>query len=565
MYQKLEKDINVTSSVKTKKDNKILILLGLMLLIRPLFGQIDNRFNVFSWEQYASAGAVNSISEDYTYFYFGTENAGILRLNKFSQQFAKPINQAQGLKSNSIEHVYFDDHTGILWVIGDNFIEYSFSREGSWTDLNYNLLSLKSGNQIIDIGSSEDYLWLRSNSRFFKLDHVNGILLGIYATPDEASIDWGDTSSRELRWRMFDFNDYFVEDAWLLTSNGVSDNRGNFSKYLSYYESDNGVNWMSLSNGYILKIDEFNKLITPIFYGLSCAVPTSIIDDDILWISGIGNKSFNGIAKFDIDNNKFENILSDNYLNFNKDNIYSSIMIDNEIWFGLDSYVMVYDIRKDSFRTIGFEKGVPRGKIIHLEHKNGSVFAGSINGVIEINSASKGRIDGAIEKFVFSRNLFLGDIERFEEKVFFVLSNSVFIYDHENNRVSSLNWENETFDGLMKKNQVDIASRSVSRTFSRNNNLYIVTDLGIIDYKDGSLIVPSATYFNYKITDLIVVDSSVLFLSTTRGLFIVDLEENELINYYDFPFLRNIYQMKYTSEYLVLLTSKGLIKFNINL
>jgi hypothetical protein len=389
--------------------------------------------------------------------------------------------------------------------------------------------------------------------------------LGIYATPDEASIDWGDTSSRELRWRMFDFNDYFVEDAWLLTSNGVSDNRGNFSKYLSYYESDNGVNWMSLSNGYILKIDEFNKLITPIFYGLSCAVPTSIIDDDILWISGIGNKSFNGIAKFDIDNNKFENILSDNYLNFNKDNIYSSIMIDDEIWFGLDSYVMVYDIRKDSFRTIGFEKGVPRGKIIHLEHKNGSVFAGSINGVIEISSASKGRIDGAIEKFVFSRNLFLGDIERFEEKVFFVLSNSVFIYDHENNRISSLNWEDEIFDDLMKKNQVDIASRSVSRTFSRNNNLYIVTDLGIIDYKDGSLIVPSATYFNYKITDLIVVDSSVLFLSTTRGLFIVDLEENELINYYDFPFLRNIYQMKYTSEYLVLLTSKGLIKFNINL
>ena len=127
MYQKLEKDISVTSSVKTKKDNKILILLGLMLLIRPLFGQIDNRFNVFSWEQYASAGEVNSISEDYTYFYFGTESAGILRLNKFSKQFAKPINQAQGIKSNSIEHVYFDEHTGILWVIGDNFIEYSFS------------------------------------------------------------------------------------------------------------------------------------------------------------------------------------------------------------------------------------------------------------------------------------------------------------------------------------------------------------------------------------------------------------------------------------------------------
>ena len=60
-------------------------------------------------------------------------------------------------------------------------------------------------------------------------------------------------------------------------------------------------------------------------------------------------------------------------------------------------------------------------------------------------------------------------------------------------------------------------------------------------------------------------NSSLLFLSTTRGLFIFDLEENELINYYDFPFLKNIYRMQYVSEYLVLLTSKGLIKFNINL
>ena len=564
MYQRLEKDISVINSAKTK-NSKILVLLGLALMVGPLFGQIDNRFNVFSWEQYASVGAVNSISEDYTYFYFGTENAGILRLNKFSQQFVKPISQTQGIKSNSIEHVYFDEHTGILWSVGDKFIEYSFSREGGWTNISYDLISLKSGNQIIDIGSSKDYLWLRSNSRFFKLDHVNGILLGIYAAPDESSIDWGDTSSRELRWRMFDFNDYFVEDAWLLTSNGASDNRGNFSKYLSYYESDNRLNWISLSNGYILKIDEFNKLITPIFYGLSCAVPTSIIHDEVLWVSGIGNKSFNGITKLDIDNNKFENILSDNYLNFNKDNIYSSIMIDSEIWFGLDSYVVVYNIKKDSFRTIGFEKGIPSGKIIHLEHRNGSIFAGSINGVVEIDINLKTRIDSAIEKFAFSRNLFLGDIEAFEDKTFFVLSNSVFVYENKNNKVSSLNWEDVVSDNLIKKSQVNIVSRSVSRLFSANSNLYMITDLGIIDYNDGSLLIPSSIYFNYKITDLVVSDNSLLFLSTPRGLFIFDLETSELINYYDFPFLRNIYQMEYISEYLVLLTSKGLIKFNINL
>ena len=88
---------------------------------------------------------------------------------------------------------------------------------------------------------------------------------------------------------------------------------------------------------------------------------------------------------------------------------------------------------------------------------------------------------------------------------------------------------------------------------------------GVIDYNEGSMIVPSSLYFNYKVTDLVIVNNYLLFLSTSRGLAIIDMETKELINYYDFSFLRNIYQMKYISEYLVLLTSKGLIKFNFNL
>ena len=477
----------------------------------------------------------------------------------------RPITQAQGLKSSIVEHIYFDENTGILWSIGDRFIEYSFSREGSWNKVSYNLLSLKSGGQIIDVGSSQNYLWLRTNSKFIKLDHINGILLGVYARPDESNIYWGDISSKELTWNMFDFNDYFVEDAWFLTSNGASDNRGNFSKYLSYYKSKNGINWMSLSNGYVLKIDEFNKLITPIFYGLASTVPTSMTYDDVLWIAGIGGKLSNGITKFDIENNNFETILSDHYSSFSKDDIYSSVMVDEEVWLGLDSYILVYNRKKDSFRSFGFDKGVPRGKIIHIDYNNGSVFAGSINGVVEINISSKIKVDSSIEKFIFSRNLSVGDIEKFQEKMFFVLNNNIYKYDNISDNISALNWKDGIFNLSLKNNQVDIASRSVSRIFSNSNNLYIITDLGVIDFKKGSIIVPSSLYFNYKITDLVIAENSLLFLSTTRGLFIFDMDSKDLINYYDFPFLRNIYQMMYISEYLVLLTSKGLIKFNFNL
>ena len=72
MYRKSEKDISVIASASIKaKNNNILNLLFFILLIGPLLGQVDNRFNVFSWEQYSQVGAVNSISEDYSYFYFG--------------------------------------------------------------------------------------------------------------------------------------------------------------------------------------------------------------------------------------------------------------------------------------------------------------------------------------------------------------------------------------------------------------------------------------------------------------------------------------------------------------
>ena len=230
-----------------------------------------------------------------------------------------------------------------------------------------------------------------------------------------------------------------------------------------------------------------------------------------------------------------------------------------------DSYILVYNRKKDSFRSFGFDKGVPRGKITHIDYNNGSVFAGSINGVVEINASSKIKVDSSIEKFIFSRNLSVGDIEKFQEKMFFVLNNNIFKYDDVTDNISALNWKNGIFNLSLKNNQVDIASRSVSRIFSNSNNLYIITDLGVIDYKEGSIIVPSSLYFNYKITDLAIAENSLLFLSTTRGLFIFDMDTKDLINYYDFPFLRNIYQMMYISEYLVLLTSKGLIKFNFNL
>ena len=63
------------------KNKLIQLFLFIAFSVNPLIAQPDNRFDPFDWEMYSQPGRINSISEENTYFYFGTENAGILRFN----------------------------------------------------------------------------------------------------------------------------------------------------------------------------------------------------------------------------------------------------------------------------------------------------------------------------------------------------------------------------------------------------------------------------------------------------------------------------------------------------
>ena len=91
--------------------------LFLILFLSCAIAQSENRFDVIDWEIYSQPLKINSISEDNSFFYFATENAGILRFNKFSQQFDIPITEAQGLHSRSIKHVFYDEKKGIYGLL----------------------------------------------------------------------------------------------------------------------------------------------------------------------------------------------------------------------------------------------------------------------------------------------------------------------------------------------------------------------------------------------------------------------------------------------------------------
>jgi hypothetical protein len=541
MFQKLEKGLK---EIQYAKINKFFSLS--LFLINILQAQVDQRFDLFDWEIIGNNGSINSISEGYQYIFFATNGNGILRFNKFSRKFDQSLYLGQGIKSKKIKHVYFDKYTGILWSVGDKSLEFTSSREGNWNQVNYDRLSIKSYNDIQDLGSSSNYLWVRTLSSYLKLDHVSGTFLGVFPYPDE-QVFWGDFNYRNnLTVKDFAFEDFFVESGWLLTNQGASDQNGTFSKYISFLETESEFSWIGLSNGYIIALDNFSKTASPVSKGTEFTIPFTMSFNDKLWVAGIGNSNFNALYVINKDFNEERNFKNSNYSNFSYSDIYSSKAFSEEVWLGSEGSVIIYEQRKDFFRTLGYDKGIPLERIEFIESLDNKVYIGSRNDLIVIDKSSKKIIDSKISDLIKKNNLFIDDLK--------VIGNIIFLIS--SGRVYQFNSDEQI--NINQYNNFSLNQFKPYAVYGNNNSKYFVLERGIVNNINNK-VIPSSLYFNYRVSDIVLADNY-MYIGTTGGLAIYDIKENQLHNFFDFTFLKNIFDMEQINEFLVLLTSSGLVK-----
>ena len=541
MFQKLEKDLK---EIQYAKINKFFFLS--LFLINILHAQADQRFDIFDWEIIGNNGSINSISEGYQYIFFATNGNGILRFNKFSRKFDQSLYLGQGIKSKKIKHVYFDKYTGILWSAGDKSLEFTSSREGNWNQVNYDRLSIKSYNDIQDLGSSSNYLWVRTLSSYLKLDHVSGTFLGLFPYPDE-QVFWGDFNYRNnLTVKDFALEDFFVENGWLLTNQGASDQNGTFSKYVSFLETESEFSWIGLSNGYILALDNFSKTVSPVSKGTEFTIPFTMSFNDKLWVAGIGNSNYNALYVINKDFNEERNFKNSNYSNFSYSDIYSSKAFSEEVWLGSEGSVIIYDQRKDFFRTLGYDKGIPVERVEFIESLDNKVYIGSRNDLIVIDKSSKKIIDSQISDLIKKNNLFIDDLKVIGNIIFLISSGKVYQFNS-NEQININQYSNFSLDQFKPY-----------AVYGNNNSKYFVSERGIVN-NINEKVIPSSSYFNYRVSDIVLADNY-MYIGTTGGLAIYDIKENQLHNFFDFTFLKNIFDMEQINEFLVLLTSSGLVK-----
>ena len=548
IFQKLEKVLRKTFQ---EKNNKFFFV-QLIFFLNILHAQIDQRFDLYDWEIMGQNKSINSMSEGYQYIYFATDANGILRYNKFSRKFEASLFLGQGIKSKKIEHVYFDNNTGILWIIGNSGLEFSNNKEGNWNTIQLSKLSINSLNNIKDLGSSKNFIWIKTSSRFIKLDLISGSFLGFFTYPDEENINWGDISFKNrFISKDFSFQDYFIEGGWLLGNDSAADNNGIFHDYNSFLMTENGFGWIGLSNGQLLYVDDFSKTITPKTVGIAVSVPLTVSVENDLWLGGINNTKVSGISSIDNSFSEINNFFETNYSGFFNADFYSSETINNEVWFGSDGKVVVYNKRNDFFRTLGYEKGIPSQRIEFIEHLDGKIYIASKNDLIVLDVKSKKIINSQISNLIKRNNLSINYLDVINDKLYLSLNGRVYVFDKEEN----INVEKFKF--LVNDNF------RVNGIYGNENSLFFSSEKGILSNIDNKF-VPSSLYFNNRVNDIILINDN-LYIGTSGGLAIYDLVEEQLNNFYDFSFIRNIFELEQVDEFLVLLTSTGLVKLRLSL
>ena len=521
-----------------------------------LFSQYDPRFNPFDWITITKTGAITSISEGYSYIYFGTQEGGVLRYHIYANEMDISLTMAQGLSSNVIQSVHFDYDTGVLWVGTNTGLDYSHMREGGWTHIRKRDIG-GSSLKISQIGSTKNNIWLRSNNQYIKLDHISGNLISIMPFSDDENINWSASFSHERVILPEPIDNYFMMNGWIYNNGYLIDPHGRDKSISVFYSSRYGDIWLGINDGVILKGDFHMETFNPIHFGLSDLNVSALLkSQDGFWICGKSTPP-KGITFYDNKQHYFKSHDFDININMSPQKIYSVINVDNEFWFGGSMGILVYNKNKDFWRLLDETRIQLNGYINTMTWDSNFVWIGSNRGISRIDPVAKRINPIGIEPSF--KNEAIYDLEYIGREIWIGTKYGLFIYDNiteslidfrDIGNISSLGGEENLITDFW-----------AIETY--NNLVYIATKQGLISYDRQTRIWRIILRFGslrHQRISAMTFNENYAFFGNKSGLFKFDFE-HFFIDEYSYPFLGHINTLYLENEELWVGTSKGLTRF----
>ena len=538
--------------IKKKK----MLLFGLFFFLYTTFSlsQPRSKYRPFDWLLFRESGNINSLSEGYEYLYIGTSHGGIYRYSLYSNQYDFPITTAQGLSDNNITSVYFDHNTGIIWSSSPGFIQYSYTREGDWRQIDFIDIGLRDNDRIIQLGSSENYVWAKANSVYVKLDKSSGVLAGIYPRPDEFNIKWSSDGYTQHNEVGDILNNYTIMSGWMVSGSKLIDNYGRYVDITSGLIGKHNDVWIGSSDGTLFHGNKTMEAIFPTEFGIrGFNVNTLLFEEDNLWIGSKGYEVGRGVTRLNINNFQTDHYDFDITVNMNLTEVHSMHNFDNNLWVGGNGLVLVFDREENYWRTLGEDRGIPQSDITSMVGDSNYIWIGSYYGIRQIDRNSKREEPMGFEYLFYNHPV--NDLEINKYGVWIASRTGIYVYDKDNPQIM-----NALSMGI---SYLDFPISRVTSIFQRKNNIYFATNIGIvtfdIDEQIWDMLVPASEYKGLEVSDMLVI-GQFCFIGTDRGLFRINLKSHRNREY-NFDFIGSVNSLAHIDKFIWIGTSEGLIRF----
>ena len=526
-----------------------------ILFVGLAMAQPNLRFHPFDWVQYRHTGKVNSISFGDRYAYIGTQSGGVLRFNLFSERFEEPIARAQGLHSNTITAVHRDSNS-VLWVATPQGIELSFDKEGSWRFMDRNQLGLPLGDFIERIGESKNYIWLETQSLVYRLDPITGIQVGIMPNPDEP-VTW---SSGLLRFRPDLSNlliDFSFMDGWITDLQSLIHPDGRYINITTITKNKFNEVWIGTEDGTIFRGDNTMKTFTPYRFSLAGNDIQIIRGEDSFWLGGRLGYRQSGITYFDIDRDIVDEYSFHAVINMDQTSIFSILELKKEIWFGGEDALLVYNKKKDFWRTFDLHLGGGKNWATSMVEVGEHVWIGNPNGISIVNKSDKKLKATKVEKF-FS-NIYIYDLAVAQNQIWIGTEIGLFLYDIEKDLIHDY----QTYGYKVKEVVFPIKNTDFTAFTQDKHQMLAANRTGIIAFnfrnRQWSNAVDPSIFGGLEVRAM-ALDKNTVFIATANGVVQYDMKKN-LMDVFNYSFIGQVNDMYIKDRKIWLGTTEGLISY----
>ncbi|RDY28197.1 histidine kinase [Romboutsia weinsteinii] len=524
-----------------KRLNKFIVGILLNVSIFVLVGdksyakQKNLTFNNINIEHGISQSTIEVIFQDSKgYIWLGT-NDGLNRYNGYDFKIYNYEEDQNSISHNGITDIT-EDEEGNIWVAtvqGVSKINPDTDQINSYTEYNSRIKEdstseiLTTQNDKVLVGTYEGLnIYNEKTDRFDTvLDEDDGILSNvIYAVEEDK-----------------------YGNIWIGTELGVNKVSKDF-EVLETYPISVTENSLGESEVYVLYCDDESDLV----WAGTDSSGVFKIDTKIKNITGYRN---NPMDKKSIPSNQIGAIMRDR---------------EGNLWIGTTDGLATYNEQNDNF-DIYKNKIYDKNSLVYddvrslIEDREGVIWVGTYSGIsiFDTKSSITHYNAGPDDDYLLNENMIHGVYEDNEGYIWVgTKSKGVNIIDRKNMTSTYIDTENN----------ITMSSNSINDITGYEDFIFIATDNGLIKIDKKSKNIKNYNLedgiINEKIKDILVDDKGYLWLGTTNGLSILNIETDEVIDMSkhitEGAYVRHIYQDSYGNYYLGLLKDGGLCVINTN-